>query len=113
MKTKNTSSLKNNIRCFKSALNQLCSSLWTSCVFALYILADLISFLEIQRLQLAGSSSTVFAANLIPSLGPVSAEAVGKDEKEKSATEAVVPLPSPPLGSLRVADFLATFLPSG
>ena len=30
-----------------------------------YILADLISFLEIQRLQLAGSSSTVFAANLI------------------------------------------------
>jgi len=30
----------------------------------LYILADLISFLEIQRLQLAGSSSTVFAANL-------------------------------------------------
>ena len=31
----------------------------------LYILADLISFLEIQRLQLAGSSSTVFAANLI------------------------------------------------
>ena len=31
----------------------------------LYILADLISFLEIQRLQLAGSSSTVFAVNLI------------------------------------------------
>ena len=31
----------------------------------LYILADLISFLEIQRLQPAGSSSTVFAANLI------------------------------------------------
>ena len=31
----------------------------------LYILADLISFLEIQRLQLVGSSSTVFAANLI------------------------------------------------
>ena len=28
-------------------------------------LADLISFLEIQRLQLAGSSSTVFAVNLI------------------------------------------------
>ena len=28
-------------------------------------LADLIPFLEIQRLQLAGSSSTVFAANLI------------------------------------------------
>ena len=48
------------------ALNQLCSSLWTSCVFVLYILADLISFLEIQRLQLAGSSSTVFAANLTP-----------------------------------------------
>ena len=41
------------------------SSLWTSCVFVRYILADLISFLEIQRLQLAGSSSTVFAANLI------------------------------------------------
>ena len=33
--------------------------------FVLYILADLISFLEIQRLQLAGSSSTVFAASLI------------------------------------------------
>ena len=31
----------------------------------LYILTDLISFLEIQRLQLAGSSSTVFAVNLI------------------------------------------------
>ena len=30
----------------------------------LYILADLISFLEIQRLQLARSSSTVFAVNL-------------------------------------------------
>ena len=30
-----------------------------------YILADLISFLGIERLQLAGSSSTVFAANLI------------------------------------------------
>ena len=28
-------------------------------------LADLISFLQIQRLQLAGSSSTVFAVNLI------------------------------------------------
>ena len=44
-------------------LNQLCSSLWTS-RSCLYILADLISFLEIQRLQLAGSSSTVFAVNL-------------------------------------------------
>ena len=31
----------------------------------LYILADLISFLENQRLQLAGSSSTVFAVNSI------------------------------------------------
>ena len=31
----------------------------------LYILADWISFLEIQRLQLAGSSSTVFAFNII------------------------------------------------
>ena len=31
----------------------------------LYILADLISFLEIQRLQLAGSSSTVFAVNYL------------------------------------------------
>ena len=31
----------------------------------LYILADLISFLEIQRSQIAGSSSTVFAVNLI------------------------------------------------
>ena len=34
-------------------------------VLGFYILADLISFLEIQRLQLAGSSSTVFAVNLI------------------------------------------------
>ena len=48
--------IKNNIGCFKSAF---CSSLWTSCVFVLYILADLISFPEIQRLQLAGSLSTV------------------------------------------------------
>ena len=30
----------------------------------LYILADLTSFLEIQRLQLAAFSSTVFAVNL-------------------------------------------------
>ena len=36
----------------------------------LYILADLISFLEIQRLQLAGSSSTVFAVNLIQGKAP-------------------------------------------
>ena len=43
--------IKNNI--VYVVLNQLCSSLWTSCVFVLYILADLISFLEIQRLQLA------------------------------------------------------------
>ena len=34
-------------------------------VLVLYILADLISFLEIKRLQLAGSSSTVFAVTLI------------------------------------------------
>ena len=34
-------------------------------VLVLYILADLISSLEIQRFQLAGSSSTVFAVNLI------------------------------------------------
>ena len=44
--------------------NKLCSS-----GFELYSrwvpLADYISFLEIQRLQLAGSSSTVFAVNLI------------------------------------------------
>ena len=45
--------IKNNTHSFKSALQFL------------YILADLISFLEIQRLQLAGSSSTVFAVNLI------------------------------------------------
>ena len=37
-------------------------------VLVLYILADLISSLEIQRLQLAGSSSTVFAVNLILNL---------------------------------------------
>ena len=36
----------------------------------LHILADLISFLEIQRLQLAGSSSTVFAVNLIQGKAP-------------------------------------------
>ena len=53
--------IKNNIRCFKSALQQSLDFLF----LVLYILADLISFLEIQRLQLAGSSSTVFAANLI------------------------------------------------
>ena len=34
-------------------------------VLVLYILADLISFLEIKRLQLAGSSYTVFAVTLI------------------------------------------------
>ena len=54
--------VKNNTRCFKSAL-QLSSDF---SFLVLYILADLISFLEIQRLQLAGSSSTVFAVNLIP-----------------------------------------------
>ena len=32
----------------------------------LYVLADLISFLEMKRLKLARSSSTVFAVNLIP-----------------------------------------------
>ena len=53
--------IKNNIRCFKSALQQSLDFLF----LVLYILADLISFLEIQRLKLAGSSSTVFAANLI------------------------------------------------
>ena len=37
-------------------------------VLVLSILADLISSLEIQRLQLAGSSSTVFAVNLILNL---------------------------------------------
>ena len=58
--------IKNNTRC----LNQLCSSLWTS-RSCLYILADLISFLEIQRLQLAGSSSAVFAVDFIPSRGVV------------------------------------------
>ena len=66
--------IKDNIRCFKSAF---CSSLWTSCVFVLYTLvADLISFLEIQRLQLAGSSSTVFAANLTFFISPAFAFSV-------------------------------------
>ena len=61
--------IKNNTRCFKSAL------LWSSdfSFLFLYILADLISFLEIQRLQPAGSSSTVFAVNLtllhVPHIG--------------------------------------------
>ena len=41
-----------------------CSS-YSGSFLVLYILADLISFLEIQSLQLAGSSSTVFAVNLI------------------------------------------------
>ena len=53
--------IKNNIRCFKSALPQSLDFLF----LVLYILADLISFLEIQVLQLAGSPSTVFVANLI------------------------------------------------
>ena len=53
--------IRNNTRCFKSALQYSLDFLF----LVLYILADLISFLEIQRLQLAGSSSTVFAANLI------------------------------------------------
>ena len=52
--------IKNNTRCFKSAL--LLSSDFS--FLFLYILAYLISFLEIQRL-LAGSSSTVFVVNLI------------------------------------------------
>ena len=53
--------IKNDTRCFKSALQ------WSLdfSFLVLYILADLISFLEIQRLQLAGSSSTVFTVNLI------------------------------------------------
>ena len=38
-------------------------------VLVLYILTDLISSLEIQRLQLAASSSTVFAVNLIEQYG--------------------------------------------
>ena len=67
--------------CYKKTihvvLNQLCSSLWTS-LSRLYILADLISFLEIQRLQLAGSSSTVFAVNLIPSRGVVLKETASR-----------------------------------
>ena len=47
-------------------INQLVSYLLLFFSFlVLYILADLISFLKIQRLQLAGSSSTVFAVNLI------------------------------------------------
>ena len=54
--------VKNNTRCFKSALQQ--SSDFSFLV--LYILADLISFLEMQRLKLARSSSTVFAVNLVP-----------------------------------------------
>ena len=43
--------IKNNTRCFKSALQY--SLDFSFLVF--YIMADLISFLEIQRLQLAGS----------------------------------------------------------
>ena len=53
--------IKNNTRCFKSEFAVVFGLL----VLVLYILADLISSLEIQRLQLAGSSSTVFAVNLI------------------------------------------------
>ena len=65
--------IKSNIRCFKSALQQSLDFLF----LVLYILADLISFLEIQRLQLAGSSSTVFAAKFtspIPLLLPVDSD---------------------------------------
>ena len=60
---------------FTATGSRLSSDLWGSmgsCTplpgfssLALYIWADLISSLEIQRLQLAGSSSTVFAVNLI------------------------------------------------
>ena len=53
--------IKNNTLCFKAALQQ---SLDFS-FLVLYILADQISFLEIQRLQLAGSSNTVFAVILL------------------------------------------------
>ena len=52
--------IKNNTFRFKSALQQ---SLDFS-FLGLYILADQISFLEIQNLQLAGSSSMVFPVNL-------------------------------------------------
>ena len=64
-----------DFKCFTATETRLSSDLWGSmgsCTplpgfsfLVLYILADLISSLEIQRLQLAGSSSTVFAVNLI------------------------------------------------
>ena len=58
MASRNTVLLrKNNTRCSESALHLS--------FLVLNILADLISFLEIQLLQLAGSSSLVFAVNLI------------------------------------------------
>ena len=47
-------------------LNQLCSSLWTSRFWLIR------SLQEIQRLQLAGSSSTVFKVNSVPLLYPMS-----------------------------------------
>ena len=53
--------IKNNTRCFKSALQQSLDFSFS----VLYILADQISFLETQSLQLAGFSSTVFTVNLI------------------------------------------------
>ena len=59
--------ITNNARSFKSALQK---SLYFSFLI-LYIMADMISFLEIQRLQLAGSSSTVFAVYLILRKTPV------------------------------------------
>ena len=56
----------NNISAGHTSLLQVYRSYWTYVVITIlyYILADLISSLEIQRLQLAGSSSTVFAVNL-------------------------------------------------
>ena len=57
-----------------------------------YILADLISFLEIQRLQLAGSSSTVFKVNSIPLLYPMSLSKFNLNKMEDaSSSEASVP----------------------
>ena len=47
-------------------LNQLSSSLWTCRFWFLYFGLLVLFPIEIQRLQLAGSSSTVFSVNLIP-----------------------------------------------
>ena len=72
-------------------LNQLCSSLWTS-RFWFLIFWLIRSLQEIQRLQLAGSSSTVFKVNSIPLLYPMSLSKFNLNKMADAASsEASVP----------------------